>query len=162
MNPQVQRLQRIILLTEDALLAVTLTAMILLAGSQILLRNLWHTGFSWGDPTLRVLVLWLTLLGAMAATRDDNHIRIDILSRYLPAGLMIYTRRMTDLFAALVSGLMAWHSARFVILEWEGGSLLFSNVPAWSCEAIMPLGFTVMTVRFLLSALAGHPQGRSP
>ena len=111
------RLRRLLLNLEDGLLVFILCALVLLAVSQILLRNLWDSAISWGDPTLRVLVLWLALLGAMSATRDGNHIRIDLLSHYLPSSLRRLARRGTDLFAALVCSLLAWHSGRFVFFE---------------------------------------------
>ncbi len=154
-TPLLLRLQRLALLAEDTLLVVILTTLVLLATSQILLRNIWGTGIVWSDPLLRVLVLWLALLGAMAATRDNNHIRIDILSRFLPEPLRKLSRRITDLFAAVVSGLVAWHSARFVYLEWEDGNILFAAIPAWVCELIIPLGFGVMALRFLLASVTG-------
>ena len=153
------RLQRLALWVEDTLLVAILTTLVLLATSQILLRNIWGTGIAWSDPLLRVLVLWVALLGAMAATRDNNHIRIDILSRYLPARLRQLSRRITDLFAAVVSSLVAWHSARFVYLEWEDGNILFAAIPAWICELIIPLGFGVMALRFLLAGIA-HQDSR--
>ena len=153
MSQVTARLRRLILALENALLTFMLSAMVLLAGAQILMRNLWHTGITWGDPVLRVLVLWLALLGAMVATRESNHIRIDILSRYLPERLKRAVEHLTNLFAALVCGLLAWHSARFVYFEWLDGNLLFGNVPAWCCELILPLGFGVMALRFMLAGL---------
>ncbi|HEB95722.1 MAG TPA: TRAP transporter small permease [Sedimenticola thiotaurini] len=162
MRPLLSRLHSALLRIEDGLLVTALAAMILLACTQILLRNLWDSGISWGDPTLRVLVLWVTLLGAMAATREGNHIRIDLLSRYLPERLRDWSRRLTDLFAASVTGLLAWHSGRFVVFEWEDGGVLFGQVPAWACEAIMPLGFTVMALRFLTATLLGRPARAEP
>ena len=53
MRRWIDRLHR----AEDALRAFLLTAMILLAGTQILMRNLFDSGFVWIDPLLRVLVL---------------------------------------------------------------------------------------------------------
>ncbi len=156
MKALLNRLHDTLLHLEDGLLVITLSLMILLASAQILLRNLWDSGISWGDPTLRVLVLWVTLLGAMAATREGHHIRIDVLSIYLPDSLRSWSRRITDLFAAGVSGLLAWHSGRFVVLEWQDGIVLFSQVPAWVCESIMPLGFGIMALRFLTSSLTGR------
>lgn len=148
------RLHRLALLVEDTLLVAILTSLVLLATSQILLRNIWGIGIAWSDPLLRVLVLWIALLGAMAATRDNNHIRIDILSHYLPERLRQLSRRITDLFATVVSCLLAWHSARFVYLEWEVGNILFGSIPAWLCELIIPLGFGVMALRFLLASVS--------
>jgi len=152
---RLERLQRILLAIEDSLLTSILTATLVLAIGQILLRNIWHTGISWADPALRVLVLWIALLGAMAATRNRNHIKIDIIPRYLPPALRTVSGRITNLFAASICTILAWHAARFVYFEYADGGLLFASVPAWACEVILPVGFGVMAVRFLLATLAG-------
>lgn len=140
---------------EDYLLALLLLTMIGVAGSQILLRNLFDSGIVWGDPLLRVMVLWLGLLGAMAATRDDNHIRIDILSRYLPPRSKSIAQLITSLFTSVVSGIIAYHAVRFVHMEWQDGSVLFSSIPAWACEIIIPIGFGMIALRYLMFTLGG-------
>lgn len=150
-----RRWHRVLLRLEDGFLMLLLLAMILLATAQILLRNLLETGLSWADPVLRLLVLWLALLGAMAATRDHNHIRIDLLSRFLPTRAKQVAQRITDGFAACICGVLAWHAGRFVLLERADGVLLFSTLPAWMGELILPLGFGVIALRFLLAALTG-------
>jgi len=155
-SPLLSRLHKLALWLEDGLLVLMLSAMILLAGTQIVLRNLWDSGLAWGDPGLRVLVLWITMLGAMAATRDQHHIRIDLLSRLLPPTGRHIAQRVTDLFAAVVCGLLAWHSGRFVWLEYQDGIVLFGAVPAWVCELAMPLGFGLMALRFALRAISGQ------
>ena len=152
-NSLLHRFKRFAETTENTLLVLLLTAMILLAATQILLRNLWDTGLVWADPSLRVAVLWITLFGAMAASRDDNHIRIDLLTRFLPPGAKRYTQLTTDLFSTLVCGLLAWHGGRFVYFEWQDGGLLFAGVPAWACELIIPLGFGIMALRFFCNGL---------
>jgi TRAP-type C4-dicarboxylate transport system permease small subunit len=152
-NNHLRRLQQRIHRLEDSLLMLLLTGMILLATTQILLRNLLDTGLAWADPSLRIAVLWVALLGALAATRDDNHIRIDLLTRFLPEQAKRYSLMVTDLFSTLVCGLLAWHGGRFVYFEWQDGNTLFSSVPAWLCELIIPLGFGLMALRFLLAAL---------
>lgn len=149
------RLGAFLRVVEDALLAALLGALILLAGAQITMRNLWESGIPWADPMLRVMVLWLGLLGAIVATRQDKHIRIDVISRYLPRRLERITRRITDLFGALVCGLLAYHSARFVRMEWEDGLIAFAGVPAWACELILPVGFALIAARFLILASLG-------
>lgn len=137
---------------EEGMIAMLLAAMILLAGAQILLRNLWDSGIGWGDPLLRILVLWVGLLGAMLATREDKHIRIDLLSRYLPPSWKRITAPLTHLFSALVCALLAWHSARFVHYEMQDGGLLFSGLPAWVAELILPFAFAIISLRFLVLA----------
>lgn len=127
--------------------------MIVLAGLQILLRNVWDTAIVWNDPLLRVAVLWVGLLGAMVATRQDRHIRIDVLTRYGSATVKRLSRLLTELFSALICALLAYHGWRFMLFDREAGIVAFAAVPVWVCEAIIPFGFGVMALRFLLAAL---------
>lgn len=135
---------------EDALLVILLLAMITLAVLQIFLRNFFDSGIVWGDALVRVLVLWIGLTGAMAASRTDNHISIDAVSRFLPASVKPLSRLLTCLFTSGISGLMAWHSLRFVLMEKADGIIAFAGVPAWICESVIPAAFAMISLRYLL------------
>ena len=74
----VQKMQKTIRRIEDAILSALLLFMILLAAAQIFYRNLFDSGISWGDALVRILVLWVGLFGAMAASRKGDHIKIDL------------------------------------------------------------------------------------
>lgn len=139
---------------EDGILALVLTLMILLAIGQVLLRNFWGTGFDWADPLLRILVLWIALLGAMAATRDDNHISIDVLSKFLPRFLKKPAQLISHWFAAVICSLLAWQGARLTQMDYQDATMAFASVPAWICQLIIPFGFGVMSLRFLLHGLS--------
>jgi len=137
---------------EDGILIVLLAGMIGFAIAQIFLRNFLGAGISWVDPLLRILVLWVGLAGAMVATRLDNHIAINVFSRYLPPRVRPGARVVVDAFTAGVCALIAWHAARFVALERSYGTIAFGNVPSWVAELILPLAFAVIALRY--SALA--------
>jgi len=137
---------------EDGLLALLLLTMIVLATSQIFVRNFFDYGFVWADPLLRIMVLWLGLLGALAATREDKHITIDVLNRYLNETLRHIARIFTALFTAIVTAIIAYHSALFVLMEQEANSQAFSNIPAWMLESIIPIAFSIMSLRNLIHA----------
>src|SRR5512143_3508758 len=136
---------------EDSMMIMLVSIMILVAGAQIILRNLFDTGFGWSDPLLRIMVLWVGLVGAMAATRERRHITVDILSRFLPSHGKMVSGVIADIASTAVCGLLAWHSTRFVIEEYQGGTEAFAGFPAWACEVIMPIGFAVMALRFFIS-----------
>jgi TRAP-type C4-dicarboxylate transport system permease small subunit len=57
---------------EDVILVILLSTMIGMAAFQILFRNLFDAGIVWGDILVRILVLWLGLVGAMVATRTAS------------------------------------------------------------------------------------------
>lgn len=139
---------------EDGLLVVLLMSMILLAFGQIILRNFLDTGFIWIDPLLRVMVLWIGMIGALVATRENKQISIDVLTRMLPPLLKHISRIITRLFAATVAGIIAWNSILFVLDEWSVGNKAFSNIPAWSLESIIPIGFGIIALRYLLEAFS--------
>jgi TRAP-type C4-dicarboxylate transport system permease small subunit len=149
----IQRLVRSLHRAEDVILAVLLSTMIALAFSQIVLRNLFDTGLTWSEPLLRVLVLWVALLGALAATRDDRHITIDALLRILSPKARRPVQVVTRAFTAIVCGLIAYHSLTFVRLDYEAGITAFARVPAWVVEAIIPISFALIGLRYALLAI---------
>ena len=138
---------------EDALLLVILISMILLAGAQIFLRNFFDTSLFWGDEMLRLMVLWLTIAGGLAASRIDKHISIKLLDRFLPEGAQLASKIIIDLFTASVCALFAWHSARFVMGSYEFGDTLMKNTPAWILQIVLPIGFGLMAYRHLVLAI---------
>lgn len=147
-----RRFGHIMAVIEDGLLVLMLSLMIILAGSQIVARNFFDSGFAWGDPSLRVMVLWVGLLGAMAATRDEHHISIDVVSRFLKPEYLRYTTTISALFTAIVCGVISWYSAGFVYMEWQDEMTVFGKVPAWLTEIIIPFGFGTIAIRSLATA----------
>lgn len=145
---------------EDTILVGILVSIILLAVTQIALRNFQDSGIIWGDSLLRIMVLWIALIGAMVASRMDGHINIDLASRYLPEKWQHRVELITYLFSALVCGITCYYSVIFVYYEFLDGSKAFAAVPAWICQTIIPFAFSVMTLRFIFSAIR-HLQGGS-
>jgi TRAP-type C4-dicarboxylate transport system permease small subunit len=135
---------------ENALLGIVLGSMILLAASQVLLRVLFSSGVPFGDEGLRLLVLWAAMLGAVAASRDDVHLRIDLLSRFLPPAGRDAAAILVDLFTAAVAGVLAWYSWRFVAESREFGDQLLGSLPAWPFEAVLPAAFVLISYRYLI------------
>ncbi len=135
---------------ESGLLVILLAGMIVLAAWQVLARLFFDSGLNWGDAFVRVLVLWIAMLGAMIAARTDDHIRIDLLAKFLSPGAQHFARRLSALTTAIVLALFTWASFGFVRAEYEDGAIAFASVPAWMCETIMPFAAAVMCLRYLL------------
>lgn len=135
---------------EDAVLVLILTTMILLAAGQIILRNFMDIGFIWADEMLRMLVLWLAVAGAVAASRNDKHINIDVLNRFLPERFALVVKVLVHLFTAVVCGFVAWHSLAFVQMSREFEDVLLGNIPAWILQAVLPVGFGLIAWRYSL------------
>jgi len=143
--------ERILANLEDGLLIVLLLATMLIACAQILLRNVFSSSISWADPALKMLVLWLTLLGSMAAARENKHLSIDVLSKFLPENINHFVQKITHTFATIICLFMAYYSFRLVQLSYEFGDRAFSDLPLWVLQIIMPVGFFLMALRFFIN-----------
>ena len=125
----------------------------LLAGVQIVLRLLDH-GLIWLDPLLRVLVIWVALLGAVAAARSDKHISLDVVGKLLHGKALRVARVFAFGFASVMSLVMLRASLGLIELDRESATTLFGSVPAWWAELILPIAFTLLSLRFALRAFA--------
>lgn len=135
---------------EDGLIVAVLLFMVLMGVLQIILRNFFGTSLVWIEPFLQNAVLWIGLLGAMIASRRDEHIRIDIASHYFPASVQRWLAVLVDFFTAGICTLVAWHSFFFVLAEREFPTSGFAGVPSWVLQAIIPLGFAMIAGRYAI------------
>ena len=149
----VERAQMILYRVEDSILVGLLLLMITLAVLQIFLRNLFETGIVWSDVLVRILVLWVGLAGAMVASRQGNHINIDILDRFLPERAKVVVSFVVEVFTAFICTIVAYYSLQFVQMEFADGGMAFAKVPVWLCEAIIPFAFLVIAIRYVLLSI---------
>ena len=138
---------------ERVLLAVLVTGMVGLAALQILLRNVWQTGLNWAEPLLGMALLWLTMLGALAAAGLGRHLSIDLAAALLPRRGSAGLARATSLFAAVVCGLLAWAAGRYVGFQREMDITMLLGAPVWKHYMVIPVVFWLMAFRFVVRAL---------
>ena len=158
--PALARLVRIVTWAENALLIAMLAAMVLLAGAQIMLRNFLGTSILDADQLLRLLVLWVAFLGAIAASREGKHIHVDAIARWLPGRVNAGVVALTDLFTFCVCLVLAWQSLRFMQSARESAEMAFGSLPVWVAGLILPLAFTLIALRYALRFVHHAQQAR--
>jgi len=143
-----ERIDAIIDRAEQTLISVLLSVMILIAFLQIILRNLFATGLSWGDPLVRNLVLWVGFIGAAIATSEGKHISIDVVSQLVPARGKIFIEVIIHVSSFIVCGLLTFAAVKFISNEALMGDGTFLGIRAWVPELILPVTFGLMTLRY--------------
>lgn len=146
---------------EDGLLAALLLLLLLLAVAQIAMRWVADTGWLEGETVQRTLVLWIALLGALGAARERRHLALDLLPRLLPPRGRRIVWALAQLIAAALCAVMAWYGWSLIELEREAPGILFAGVPTWAGMLVIPLGFAVLTLRFLIAIALGPPSDAS-
>jgi TRAP-type C4-dicarboxylate transport system permease small subunit len=102
----------------------------------------------------RLLVLWVSVLGASLITRENKHIRIDLLALVLPGKWRLLRERVLSAVSSALCALMFLVSLRHIGLERAFGEHLLLGIPTWVCQIILPVGFLSMSFRFLIGAVA--------
>lgn len=144
---------------ENLVLATWALLLVLLAALQIAAR--WHVvaqflpdgGLPGVDAVLKISVLWLAMLGALAAARDEKHLGMDALVHALPGNGQRIARALAFGFAALICAYVSYYGYQFVRLEYESPSEAHGLVPTWLVACIFPFAFAGMAVRFLIHTI---------
>lgn len=162
-------LDRLLGYLEKYILTVMLLVMLFLSFLQVILRNFFNTGIGWADVSVRYMVLWIGLLGASLATKDDRHLRIDVLNKVISKRFLPLVEFVVSLCCIVVAALLYWAAYQFVLTEKMGGKTLFGGVlPGWYFLTIMPIGFAAITLRYfvklveLLYKFSGRKMAQAP
>lgn len=137
---------------ETTVLVLVLGFMVVFAFLQVVLRNIFDEGILWGDILLRHLVLWVGFLGASIATRESKHINIDLFNRFLSENGKHISHLITNLFSVFICILLTKAGWNFVQDEKMMGTTIFSDMPGWYFQIIIPIGFLLMAFRFLIKS----------
>ena len=138
---------------ERVVLVSILTFVIGLSFFQVILRNFFAGGFTWGDVFLRHMVLWLGLIGASIATKKNRHINIDIVSRILHSKSKLIINTLIGLLSLYICCILFRASINFISAEKSFGSTIFYDFPAWIFQIIFPVAFFIISYRFALNVI---------
>jgi len=155
MNLQRPRWLRKVALVEQWLLVLSLCLIILFSFLQIILRNFWGTAIYWIDPLTRHLVLSLMVIGGARAADRLSHLRIDLLSVYLPKRWKRTVNRLSWLSATIVSLVLALAGKDFVqqAYQWNDGTTLTRTL-RW----FIPIGFGLIAFHFAIGVIWPEPE----
>lgn len=145
------RFKQALVWLETVVASGSLLLLLLLMLIQIIARNVFETGFPLLDVISRHLVLFVIFFGAGLVTEQGQHIRIDILASLLsPQQRKMLVRPLLGL-CALLCAAMAWYAGLFWVGEWQYAQ---SN-ERWAAvmAAVIPVGFLVLALHFLLMGL---------
>ena len=146
-------IDRILYKIEFGLLVLFLGSMVLLAFTQVVLRNFFETGFVWADTIVRHLVLWAGFMGAALATSEERHISIDALTKFFSPRVKHLAQIGTSLFAVVVCYYLGAASWTFLVAEKASGSEIALSIPTWVALLVIPIGYNLLLVHFFVKLI---------
>jgi C4-dicarboxylate transporter, DctM subunit len=146
---------------ENGLLVLALALMVLLGVADL---GFWQTlklplRVPGSDSFIRHLTLIVGMLGGMVAARESRLLAMTSFTPLLPERLRRWVRLGSGVVAGAVAAFLAVAAWQFVGQERDGGLTLTLGIPVWWAQVLLPLGFSVITLRLVWHA-AGSWRGR--
>ncbi|MGB3975290.1 MAG: TRAP transporter small permease [bacterium] len=135
---------------ENIVMGVLLLCLVLLSFYQVGGRLFFNAGIKDGDTIVYHLVLWTGLWGAILATRDKQHINIDVISRFASVRNRFLIQSITNIFSAIICGILLWASILFIRDEIHYTQTTILNIRLWIYQLIIPYAFLITSVRFFI------------
>lgn len=111
-------------------------------------------GLIWAQKASLVLMLWICLLGASAATWERAHLTLELGESLWPRAWRRIVRALSRLVAALFCGIAFALALELVFDLHARGLRIESNrwLATWQAIAVLPYAFLAMTVRYVSQA----------
>jgi len=135
---------------DEWLIALLLAAMTLLTFSQVVMRYVFNSGFTWAVELTGVLFACMIFIGISYGVRVGAHIGVDAVVKLLPPKPQRFTSIVAVLLCLLYAGMVIYGSMIYVLkMRSAGIELEDLPVPMWIARAILPVGFILLVLRFL-------------
>jgi TRAP-type C4-dicarboxylate transport system permease small subunit len=107
----------------------------------------------WSEPFARLMVLWITFIGASLLTMDSRHIRIDFLGQFLSPSFLKIREIILSIGCSIICFFMLRASIGYINMEMQYGTSSIMGIDAWAWQLIIPFGFGMMLFRFLVNVM---------
>jgi C4-dicarboxylate transporter DctQ subunit len=135
---------------EELIVVVMLALMTLLTFSQVVMRYGFNRGWSWALELTTVFFAVMIFVGISYGVRVGAHIGVDALVKKLPSGARRATSIVVVLLCLLYAGLVIVGSWTYVSkMKAVGVELEDLPIQIWVVRSILPLGYALLTLRFL-------------
>ena len=136
---------------EKLLAGTSLLLLLSLSLLQVILRNIFDTGFADIDIISRHLVLFITFMGATLVSERNKHIKIDCVTALINENSKQRLKTPLLFISALVCSIFFWHSSLFWQDEYRYAP--DNEQLALYLSLILPVGFFILSLHFFLLAL---------
>ncbi|MBD3314478.1 MAG: TRAP transporter small permease subunit, partial [Chitinivibrionales bacterium] len=147
------KLRRGAAIAENSVAAAALFLIALLPALEFVLRPM-HMGIRGETDYIKHLVVWLTFVGGLIASRENRHLALTVGVSLLGERARNRIRTLTSTLSVAVTSALAFSSYRFITLGFTPSDTV-GVIPTKFVLMIMPLGFALLGLHFIASAPNG-------
>lgn len=139
----------------NALAALAAWAFVLIGlmlGYEVVARYFFNAPTIWAEEMSRMLLVWASFGAVASLLRNDQHIRVTVVTDLLgPAGQRV-ARIVSLVFVLAIAVFIAWYGAP---IAWDSftrgrstGTMM--NLPSWWSQAAVPVSFALLALQALV------------
>jgi TRAP-type C4-dicarboxylate transport system permease small subunit len=139
----------------NGLIAFALSVMAILVFGNVVLRYVFNSGITWSEEMARFLFIWLVLLGAIGALKDNAHLGVDMLIKRLPKRVKKVVYLVSNLIVLVVLYEVVDGSWKMTLLNADSLAPA-TNMPLsmiYGTGIIMGIGMAIIIVLNMYRAL---------
>lgn len=143
---------------EDVFLALSTSLLAVLLFANVLLRYVFKSPFAWLEEVVVAIFVWFVFIGVSASFRSHQHLRIDILIRYLPraASLAVGAAAVALTFGLLL--LLAKLGYDYALFVSSNRTPVLNISAAWVYVGL-PLGMVFSLIHLIRQTIDEGPDG---
>ncbi|MDR1322463.1 MAG: TRAP transporter small permease [Gracilibacteraceae bacterium] len=147
-------LDKIILFFEEYFLCLLFILMPVICFFQVLCRYALHLSAPWTEETMRALFVWATFIGASLGVKYGSHLGVTAIVNLFPYRMRTAFQALIYLACTCICLFLTYSSLKMVINQTVLNQLLpVTRLPVGLTTACMPVGFALMSIRFLMRAV---------
>jgi len=144
---------------ENGVAGIILLLIAVLPALEIITRLFFKTGIHSSADLTHHLVLWLTCLGGAITSREGKHITLSAGLEMIDERVRSWIVTLTAFISTTISSAMTWSAISLVLIGFDPTKKI-AFIPIQLAVAVIPLGFLLITVRFLTrSPVRGTKRG---
>ena len=114
-----KKIDRTGIIIEDGLIVGLIGGVVLFSVMQLVMRLFFNSGFIWADELIKMLVLWATLVASISASRENKHLKIDLISNLIASQYSMLLQAFNALITSCICIVISVHAFRFVDLTFS-------------------------------------------
>lgn len=149
-------------------LSIRITLGVIILGTSLLLflnvvmRYLFLSPIYWAEELARYLMVWLIFLGSGYLAGQQDHISVNIITRFLGSRGNLILETFVNLVNVVFCAALTYYSWRHVMRVCSAHQVTPAlEMPMWLAYLAIPAGGALMTLGYVLSLLSG-PKEEKP
>lgn len=143
---------------ESGALMISLAVMVIVIFMQVVMRYVFNNSLSWSEEFARYLFVWFSWIGVSAGLKDNEHLRVEILSTSLKRRGLFKSNESINILVSLVwlatTAIVAFNGFEVVMSQMELHVLTPAmRLPVWFGYFSIPACSTVVGIRLIINII---------